>query len=75
MALYLKKNLKSVVMVEKSMKKIKDRLADRQTKGQIGIGRKMIIIMLQFIVIIHVVVLFIQVLLTFASSKWQCFVF
>lgn len=62
MALYLKKNLKSVVMVEKSMKKIKDRLADRQTKGQIGIGRKMIIIMLQFIVIIHVVVLFIQVL-------------
>lgn len=62
-------------MVEKSMKKIKDRLADRQTKGQIGIGRKMIIIMLQFIVIIHVVVLFIQVLLTFASSKWQCFVF
>lgn len=62
MDLYLKKNLKSVVMVEKSMKKIKDRLADRQTKGQIGIGRKMIIIMLQFIVIIHVVVLFIQVL-------------
>lgn len=49
-------------MVEKSMKKIKDRLADRQTKGQIGIGQKMIIIMLQFIVIIHVVVLFIQVL-------------
>lgn len=49
-------------MVEKSMKKIKDRLADRQTKGQIGIGRKMIIIMLQFIVIIHVVMLFIQVL-------------
>lgn len=49
-------------MVEKSMKKIKDRMADRQTKGQIGIVRKMIIIMLQFIVIIHVVVLFIQVL-------------